>query len=233
GPNAIGVILSPRMTNEDLYAARLLFRETLKLKNVVSKVPPREKGYQDNFLIKADKNPNTQGAKLLQLSSRGRSVSKMLKAATNRKLRALYICHHDLKIGFSLADLESAFSNLELIIFQGTNQNSTSALAHYLLPSATFVEKDGTFTNFAKRVQRVHRAVEPLGESKPDWIIFRNLSKKLGKSMPYFEAEDVFNAMAEEVSAFRGLSYKKIGDQGIVLNGQEGLTEAEVEAKVA
>ncbi|MFQ5864869.1 MAG: molybdopterin-dependent oxidoreductase [bacterium] len=236
GSEAIGVILSPQMTNEDLYAARRLFRELLKLKDVAFQVPPLEKGYEDNFLIKADKNPNTQGAKGLKLSAKdsgGRNVTKMLRAATEKKLKALYICHHDLEKGFVVPDIKKAFSNLEFLIFQGTNHNSTSEFAHYILPSATFVEKDGTFTNYARRVQRIHKAVEPLAESKPDWMIFRNLSKKLGKSMPYFEAEDVFIAMAEEVTAFRGLTYKKIGDQGIILNGQEELTETDVEAKVA
>jgi NADH-quinone oxidoreductase subunit G len=236
GPEAVGVILSPQMTNEDLYAARRLFRQTLNLKNVDFDVPALEKGYEDDFLIKADKNPNTEGAKVLQLSAKesgGYTAAKMLKAASENKLKVLYVCHHDLEKGFSKKEIEKAFSKLELVIFQGSNKNATSVLAHYILPSATYVEKDGTFTNFARRVQRIHKAVEPLGESKPDWVIFRNLSKRLGKSMPYFEAEDVFNAVAETVSAFSGLTYKKIGDQGAILNGQKDLKEPEAEAKVA
>ncbi len=107
-------------------------------------------------------------------------------------------------------------------------------MADYCLPSATFVEKDGTFTNFAGRVQRIHKAVEPLGKSKPDWLIFRMLSKRLGQSMPYFEAEDIFNDMAEHEPAFRDMSYKIIGLQGFSLNGrveaEKKRTETEAEA---
>ena len=236
GPDAMGVILSPQMTNEDLYVAGEFFKLTLKIKNVDFEVPPLEQGYEDDLLIKADKNPNTQGAQALNLSAKengGLNVDKMLKAATQKKLKALYICNHELVKGFSQKQIERAFSQLELIIYQGTNENSTSTMAHYILPSATFVEKDGTLTNFARRVQRIHKAVEPLGESKPDWIIFRNLSKKSGKSLPYFEVEDVFNALAEEVRAFRGLTYEKLADHGLILNGERGLIETEVGAQVA
>ncbi|MFQ5754046.1 MAG: molybdopterin-dependent oxidoreductase, partial [bacterium] len=236
GPDSVGVIVSPQMTNEALYAALRFFCEVLKLKNLSYEVKPFEKGYEDDFLIKADKNPNQTGAsEILQsmLAVKASTVSKMIKASKGKKLRALYICHHDLEKGFSVKEIAEAFINLELIIFQGSNENSTSALAHYILPGATFVEQDGTFTNYARRVQRIYKAVQPLAESKPDWMIFRNLSKKLGKSMPYFEAEDVFNALASEVSAFQGITYKKIAEQGTLLNGPEEIAETELEAKVA
>ncbi len=236
GTDSFGVILSPQMTNEDVFAAGRFFHEILGLENIAFEVPPLEKGYEDDFLIKSDKNPNTAGAKeILQALLRGKSssVEKMLDVATAKKLKALFICHHDLEKGFPLEKIESALGKLELVIFQGTNSNSTSSLAHYVLPSAAFVEKDGTFTNFARRVQRIFKAVEPLGESKPDWMIFRNLAKKLGKSLPYFEAEDVFNVLSDQLSAFSGITYKKLGDQGIQLNGHEKASEREVEAKVA
>ncbi|MFQ5706154.1 MAG: molybdopterin-dependent oxidoreductase [bacterium] len=236
GSEAIGVILSPQMTNEDLFAGRRLFKELLHLKNVDYRLKPLVKGYEDDFLIKSDKNPNTAGGEALHLSPQGKGelkVEKMLNAAIEKKIKALYICHHDLERGLAQNVLQKALTGLELLVFQGTNANSTSELAHYTLPSAAFVEKDGTFTNYAGRVQRINKAVEPLGEAKPDWAIFRNLAKALGKSMPFFDAEDVFNVLAEEVDAFNGLNYNNIGAQGLLLNGQLVERESEVEVKVA
>ncbi|HEX9653142.1 MAG TPA: molybdopterin-dependent oxidoreductase [bacterium] len=236
GTQAVGVILSPQMTNEDLYAAMRFFNDTLNLEKIDFQLPPLKKGSEDDFLIKADKNPNTAGAKEIlaaMLRKKAMTIEQMIDAAASKNLRALYICHHDLEKGIPLNRIESALANLELIIFQGANANSTSALAHYILPSAAYVEKDGTFTNFARRVQKINHAVQPLGESKPDWMIFRNLAKKLGKPMPYFEAEDVFNALSDQVPAFSGLRYKAIGDQGVALNGHKGVSEKPVEAKVA
>jgi len=212
------------------------FKETLELENIDFEVAAREKGYEDDFLMKADKNPNTEGAKKLGVSAMdnsGLEVAQMLAEAKDKRLKALYICHHDLEKGFNKEEVKAALSKVDLVIFQGTNQNLTSNLANYCLPSATFVEIDGTFTNFAGRVQRIHKAVEPLGESKPDWIIFRNLSKRLGKSMPYFEPEDVFNALVEEVDAFKGLSYEKLGEHGVLLNGHAESAEKEMGALVA
>ncbi|TDI88892.1 MAG: 2Fe-2S iron-sulfur cluster binding domain-containing protein [Caldithrix sp.] len=236
GADAFGVILSPQMTNEGLFAAKRFFQETLEVENIDFEVVAREKGYADDFLMKTDKNPNSEGAKKIGLSAvdnSGLEVAQMLADAKDNRLKALYICHHNLEKGFKKEEVKEALSKVDLVIFQGTNQNSTSNLANYCLPSASFVEKDGTFTNFAGRVQEIHKAVEPLGESKPDWTIFRNLSKRLGKSMPYFEAGDVFNALAEEVDAFKGLSYEKIGEHGVLLNGHRASTEKEMGALVA
>ncbi len=235
GIDSCGVILSPQMTNEALYAAVRFFSKLLNCKNIAFDFPPLKKGHQDNFLIKADKNPNSTGAREIKQSlvGSGLSVTNMLKSAKEKKMEALYICHHDLEKGFSAAEINEALENLALIIFQGTNENSTSLLSHYVLPGASFVETDGTFTNYTRRVQRIHKAVEPIGESKPDWMIIRNLAKKMGKSMPYFDAEDVFNALSEKVEAFKELTYKKISEQGALLNGKEKASDKELEAKVA
>jgi NADH-quinone oxidoreductase subunit G len=238
GAGSVGVIFSPQMTNEDLFAGRKLFRDKLGFSVIDFVVQPTESGFEDEFLIKADKNPNTRGAAKLKLSASdngGKTVADMLEMARKKELKALYICNHDLEIAFSHDDVRSAFQNLELVVFQGTNENSTARLAHYCLPSATFVEKDGTFTNFGNRVQMIVKAVEPLGECRNDWSIFRAIGKTLGKSMPYFEAKDIFESLAEEEESFKGLTFEQVGDQGISLDDQlqEQEVDASVEAQVA
>ncbi len=230
GKESVGVILSPQMTNEDLFVARRFFRDGLGLKHIDFEVAPLTTGAKDDFLIKADKNPNTAGARLLGVGARqgsGMTVAEMLEAARKRKLRALYICHHDLANGFAVDVVEEALTAQDLVVFQGPNTNSTSALAHYVLPAAAFVEKTGSFTNYAERVQMIHTAVTPLGESKADWQIFRSLAKEAAISVPYFEAEDVFQALTAEVEAFSGLPYAGLAGQGIALRDGQALPESE------
>ena len=102
-----------------------------------------------------------------------------------------------------LAALEGA----ETVIFQGTSANDASARAHLVLPSAAYVEREGTFTNFQGRVQRFRTAVPPLGAAWPDWMILSFVGKALGFQDPVFTAErpeQVFSALAATVPAFAG-----------------------------
>ena len=78
----------------------------------------------------------------------------------------LWIFHHDLlDSGWAPGRREAALAGAETVVFQGTNANATSARAHLVLPSAAYVEREGTFTNFEGRVQRFRTAVAPLGEA--------------------------------------------------------------------
>ena len=90
--------------------------------------------------------------------------------------------------------------------------------ADFVIPSAAYAEKDGTFTNFEGRVQRIRKAFEPIGESKPAWQTLTELGAELGLAFSYNHAEEVFHDLAKEVPAFRDLNYKKLGDQGLVWN---------------
>jgi formate dehydrogenase major subunit len=107
--------------------------------------------------------------------------------------------------------------NVPAIVFVGPNRNATSEFAHILLPAAAWAEKDGTFTNFAGRVQRIGKAVEPLGDARPEWLILKRLGKALGVSVPYLDASDVFAAIGQSVPAFSGLNYETVGDAGAML----------------
>ncbi len=219
GTESIGVIASPQLTNEDLYLIRKLFVEDLRLPHVDFKVPVKEKGYEDDFLIKADKNPNTRGAEELGLGAKEGSlnVENMLEAAIAGRLKALYVFGHDLTNFFGEEKIKDIASRLELLVFQGSNLNPTGQYAHVILPSATYAEKDGTFTNFEGRVQRIYKAVEPLGESLPDWEIIVKLARFMGFSYPYQSAREIFKEIATVIPAFNGLSYKVIGNQGAKL----------------
>ena len=218
-PDEIGVLASPKMANEDFFLLRRLV-DHLGLIHVDFRVPPRTPGDEDRILIKADKNPNTRGAELIGLGPRpgGLDARGMLRAARERRIKCLWVFHHDLLASAWLeAEVREALRALECFIYQGSNRNGVSPEAHYVLPSAAWVERDGTFTNFEGRVQRFWRAVEPLGLALADWEILGRVAEALGLGAPPARAEDWFKALAAAVPPFAGLSYRELRDTGKVL----------------
>jgi NADH-quinone oxidoreductase subunit G len=225
GAEATGVLLSPRMTNEDLWLARRLFVDTLGVRHVDFRVPPREPGSEDDLLRVADKAPNTRGAELLGCGQAGAPDGRhLLDAARAGRLRLLWVFHHDLfDSGWPEAEVEEALGQVEGVVFQGPNANRTSARAHVVLPSAAWVEREGTWTNVAGRVQRFWRAVLPRGEARADWEILAGVARALGHDWRPARAEALFRELAVQVPAFAGLSYKALGDHGAPLVDGSGV----------
>ena len=89
--------------------------------------------------------------------------------------------------------------------------------AQVLLPSATYAERDGTFTNFQGRLQRINAAFAPRGEALPAWQIFMRLARGLGQDWAYASAEAVLNDIVAAIPGYAGLSYAKIGDAGCLV----------------
>jgi len=221
-PEEIGILASPDMSNEDLFALDRLARH-LGAVSVDARVPPATPGDQDEFLIRADKHPNTRGAELCGLAPRagGLDGPGMLKAAAAKQLKVLWVFQHDLfQSAWPEADVRAALAGAGRVIFQGSNANATSAAAHLVLPSAAYAETDGTFTNFQGRVQRFRAAVPPLGDAIPGWDVLGRTARALGAPDPVFEAgraERVFTALAAAVPAFGGMTYRGLGDAGQVV----------------
>jgi NADH-quinone oxidoreductase subunit G len=215
----IGILASPRMSNEDLFLVKRLAQDR-GIVNLDFRVPPRTPGDEDDFLIRADKNPNSRGAVLCGIApgAGGLDAAGIVKAVAARRLTVLWIFHHDLfASAWAEADVQAALSGPTLVVFQGTNASATSARAHVVLPSAPYAERDGTVTNFQGRVQRFREALTPLGDSLPDWDILTRVGRALGGSDPVYaaeRAERVFAALANAVPAFAGMSYRALGDSG-------------------
>ena len=102
-----------------------------------------------------------------------------------------------------------------LFVFSGTNTNPTVPLAHWVLPSAAYVEKDGTFVNCHGRLQRIGRAFAPLEDSREDWRILLELAGRLGLPLNWRGPEEIFQGLAKVLTPLEGLSYKMIGAQGV------------------
>ena len=186
GPEAVGVIASPQQSNEELYLIRKLFRECLGIENIGFRNPWEKEGFSDDYLIRADKNPNSRGAEAMEL---GGDVKSILERAAAGEIRLLYVFQHDLAAD---AEARSLLEKAENLIYQGSNQNETMEMAELVLPSSTYAEADGTFTNFEGRVQQFHQAFLPLSEARAGLEILLDLARGLEQDLVYKSAEDLF-----------------------------------------
>ncbi|MEE8147651.1 MAG: 2Fe-2S iron-sulfur cluster-binding protein, partial [Longimicrobiales bacterium] len=115
GLEAVAVIPSAQSANEDLFVLRELFRDSLGVPHIDYRVPAAEEGYEDEILIKADKNPNTHGCADLGLvpADGGRDLDAILAGCRDGAIKALVVCHHDLGHLFADGDQAEALSGLE------------------------------------------------------------------------------------------------------------------------
>ena len=219
GPQGIAVLTSPQMTNEELFRVRQLFQDHLKIENIDFRVRCREEAYSDDILITADRNPNTKGAEIF--FSSGPGVDSLLQACSEGRIHLLYIFHHDLTLAYDPQFVGSALGNVDRVIFQGSWNNATADLAGIRLPASVYAEKEGTFTNIGGRVQRIHAAVAPLGESLPDLEIIALLASELEVPAGH-DPEATFEEIAQSMDAFSGMTYSTVGDSGQLLKQESG-----------
>src|SRR6266704_1546970 len=115
---------------------------------------------------------------------------------------------------FGETKIRELSKTVRLFVFSGTNANATVPFAHWVLPTAAYGEKDGTFVNCHGRVQRIGRAFPPLKDSREDWRILLDLARKLGMPFDWRSPEQIFLELAKACGTFEGLRYETIGAQG-------------------
>jgi len=175
----IGVIASAQLTNEELFLIREIFQSALGAQ--VSALVPEKPGSCDDFLIKADKNPNTRGATLLGFAGTDSpDAAHILDEALDGSIEMLWVFGHDLVKLFGEEKVRKVSEKVPLFVYSGTNENPTVPLAHWVLPSAAYVEKDGTFVNCHGRVQRNGRAFPPPEDYREDWRFLLELANMRG-----------------------------------------------------
>jgi NADH-quinone oxidoreductase subunit G len=215
---AVGIVVAPQGTNEDSYLLARLASEVLRAPHVVLYlgVP----GYEDDFLIRADKNPNTRGAQDMGLPAPATAaqLAAMAQAIDQGTIKVLYAIGVNLVEAFGAETVARWGIQLDCLIVQTSNIVPGCEQAHVLLPSATYAERDGTFTNFQGYLQRLNAAFAPRGEAWPAWQIYTRLAQGLGQDWTYASAEGVLYDIAAAVPAYAGLSYAKIGDLGCSVN---------------
>jgi len=166
--------------------------------------------------MRADKNPNTRGAQDMGLPAPAPAaqLAAMAQAIDQGTIKVLYAIGVDLVAAFGAEAVRRWATQLDCLIVQTSNIVPGCERAHVLLPSATYAERDGTFTNFQGHIQRINAALAPRGEALPAWQIYTRLARGLGQDWTYAAAEGVLHDMAAAVPRYEGLSYAKIGDFG-------------------
>lgn len=208
------VFLSPDMTNEELFLAKKLFSTELSIGQVLL-VSARPEGDQDDLLIRSDKHPNRKGAEVIGFVENAEATQRTMKLLLEGKLEALFIFGQDLISLYPGQNLRQAIAGLPLGVFIGPNHNQTSEHATLVLPAASYAEEDGTFTNFEGRVQRIRRAVNPIGESKPNYELLTLLAQALGFKWGPQNPEAIFHDLSRSTPKFNGATYQEIGSLGV------------------
>jgi len=170
-------------------------------------------GPGDDILLSEDRNPNTNGARLLGVTSEPdaklSTITDAVKSGTVKALIALG--ENPTRLGISTKHL----SQLSTVIVLDILSNDATENATVVLPSFAFAEKRGSMINGEGRLQRLNRAVRGPGEARDDWEILRDLIQACAGQNSIYSIEDVFRQMAQAVPQLAGLSLSKIGDLGV------------------
>lgn len=177
--------------------------------------PDKFPGYQAvSDPLCREKFEKAWGVKLPE--TKGLKLPDMFDLANEGKLKAMYIMGQDPMMSEpDQGHIKSALEKAELVIVQDIFMCETAKFSHVVLPGATFAEKDGTFTNSERRVQRVKKAIEPVGNSMPDWQIICEISKRMGYPMNYDSPKDIWDEIASLSPLFAGINYARIEHIGI------------------
>ena len=146
----------------------------------------------------------------------GLTVTEMFPAVLDGKIKAIVILGENPVV--SDADshhVEKALKALDFLLVIDIFKTPTTDLAHVVLPGAAFAEKEGTFSNTERRVQLLRKAVEPPGESKPDWQIIQELSSRFGYPMDYASPRAIMEEIAKLTPSYGGITYDRLQGDGL------------------
>jgi NADH-quinone oxidoreductase subunit G len=244
----VAAIGSAYATNEDNYVFAKFAADVLGTKHI-DFMRHVEEGDEDGLLIRADKTPNTLGAREAGMRPRegGLAFDGIIRAVKEGQIKALVVMDDNIAADPEVA---RALGRLEFLAAAFSFECEITELADVVLPASTFAEKNGTFTNFQGRVQRIRPSVATLEadraldgfamsrldrfgtvhdrwargarrDARPTWKIIAGIAGLMGVKYRYQTAEDVFNDLAGHVEAFRGMTYRKIGNRGMMLKTRQ------------
>ena len=146
----------------------------------------------------------------------GMTLMEMMQGIADGKVKALFIMGENPLLSDPNANkVKEELKHLDLLVAQDIFLSETAELAHVVLPGVSFVEKDGTFTNSERRVQRVRKAIEPLGNARPDWQIICDLSTRLGYPMKYVSPAEIMEEVASLTPAYGGIRHHRLEGLGL------------------
>ena len=228
---SVAIIASARQTNEELW---LLSKLKAKLGAISDSIPRIGKG--DHLLLDADKNPNTNGARLMGISftEMGINLAKIAEGISSGTIKTLIVFGEDLlmqavereQLGAKELTSEvvqehgitaELLGKLETLIVSDILPNATAKYAHYVLPGCAHAEKRGSFTNREGRVQRFMQAIQPPGDARAEWDFLHDLVYNVTGRSDFQTIEGLFNEMTKGVPAFNGLTWAGLGDTGVTV----------------
>ena len=214
-PQEVLALTDTHASNEELFLLQKLLKDIFSTENIFCPLPNWEQSESDffiNTLITSDKTPNRAGA--LALKIKGDAKTAKLKKAVESDPKVVFVLGNPFE---AESEIQEQLKRAQLVVHLGIFHNSWSEIADVVLPGQYYSEKDGTFTNKNQRVQATEIAVQALRRTRPEWQIITELSKALGRENTFASSAQVFNAMTQEVKAFKGLSYENLGGLGSVL----------------
>jgi formate dehydrogenase alpha subunit len=147
----------------------------------------------------------------------GLTITEMVPAMMDGRLKGLYVIGENPKLSDpDWNHLSHALKKLDFLVVQELFLSETAQVADVVLAAASLAEKEGTITNTERRCQRIHRAIEPIGQTLADWEIICRLSSAMGYEMNYTRAEEIFDEMASLTpKSYAGMTYARLGLDGL------------------
>ena len=147
----------------------------------------------------------------------GLTLTEIFDAAHHNNIKAIYLVGENPVLTDPDANnVREALRTLEFLVVQDIFLSETAQLADVVLPSASAIEKDGTFTNTERRVQRVRKAIEPIANSRPDWFITCQLAQRMGgKGFDFENPSQIMDEIARLTPSYGGISYSRLEGGGL------------------
>ncbi len=146
----------------------------------------------------------------------GLTEVEIMDAAYKGKIKGLYIMgENPMMSNPNINHVKEALENLEFLVVQDIFLSETANLADLVLPGVSFAEKNGTFTNTARRIQRVRKAIEPRGRSRPDWQIICQIAQSMGYNMKYNTTNEIMEEIAQVTPIYGGIHYNRLEKMGL------------------
>jgi len=146
----------------------------------------------------------------------GLTVVEILNAVYEGKIKGIFIMAENPAMSDpDLNHTREALKRVEFLVVSDIFMTETAELADVVLPGVTIAEKDGTITNTERRVQRIRKAIEPVGESKPEWKIICELAQKMGYNMSYSNPAEIMEEIASLTPIYGGMYYNRLEKAGL------------------
>jgi len=179
----------------------------------VGALPDLLSGYQDVENDNLRLNFEKKWSRTLP-SKKGITVTEIIEGVNSGRIKAIYVMGENLMLSDpDLLHVAASLKKLEFLVVQDIFLTETGEFADVILAGACFAEKDGTFTNTDRRVQRVRKAVNPPGNAIPDWKIICMLSDSMGYSMNYDHPSEIMDEVAALTPIYGGINYKRLDSE--------------------